>query len=347
MDAQKIFTLVVVIGLLAISITSLSDTASEFAAVAPAAFEVELTPQAYLPVVRGGVKVWQLFSPDSPWNVPIGPDPAIDPNSDAMIATLETSGGGGFWINLDDWTIPVYYADAHTPIYDVPCDNAWEVCGAGFGEDIPIPDDAMPDPADDAHMVVVDLYRDLSWDMFRARPRDGGWVVEWGYLFDLEGDGVQPEGIGSARASGFPLLAGLIRWEEIQRGYIDHALVIAYDAPRPGVYVYPASTAYDAYGDEHGIPMGGRLQLDPTIDVETLELSEAAKIIARALQEYGAYVGDFAANSLVLYGEGLYGKPDQSWAGVLAEDDLIGEISWESFRVLELPPIKTAAYFEE
>lgn len=347
MDAQKVFALVVVTGLLIMSITSLSDTASEFAAFDPAVFEVELTPQAYLPIVRGGVKVWQPFSPDSPWNVPIGPDPAIDPNSDTMIATLEASGGGGFWINLGDWTIPVYYADAHTPTYDVPCDNAWEVCGAGFGEDVPIPNGATPDPADDAHMAVVNISRSLSWDMFRAKQQDGGWVVEWGYLFDLDGDGVQPDGIGSARASGFPLLAGLIRLEEIQRGYIDHALVMAYDAPRPGVYVYPASTAFDAHGDEHGIPMGGRLQLDPAIDVEALELSEAAKVIARALQEYGVYVGDYAANSLVLYGEGLYGKPDQSWDGVLDENDLLGGISWTSFRVLELPPVKTALYFEE
>mgnify|MGYP006291703015 CR=1 FL=1 len=264
----------------------------------------------YLPLVRGNRGGWRPFSDDSPWNVPIGPDPAIDPNSDAMIASLEPSANeGGFWVNLEEWTIPVYYADDGTPVYDVPCDNDWEVCGSGFGSDVPIPYGAMPDSSSDAHMAVVDLSRDLSWDMFRARPYDGGWVVEWGYLFDLTSDGVHPDGIGSARAAGFPLLAGLIRMEEIQRGYIDHALVMAYETPRSGVYVYPASTVYGASGDENTIPMGGRLQLDPTIDVEALELSDAAKVVARALQEYGVYLVDYAG-SLVLYGEVLYGKPE-------------------------------------
>ncbi len=293
----------------------------------------------YLPLVRGRRGGWRPFSDDSPWNVPIGSNPAIDPNSDAMIASLEASAnGGGFWINLEEWTIPVYHADDDTPVYDVPCDNDWEVCGPSFGSDVPIPYGAMPDPSSDGHMAVVDLSRDLSWDMFRARQYDWAWVVEWGYLFDLTSDGVHPDGIGSARAAGFPLLAGLVRMEEIQRGYINHALVMAYETPRSGVYVYPASTVYGASGDENSIPMGGRLQLDPTIDVEALELSDAAKVIARALQEYGVYLGDYAG-SLVLYGEGLYGKPGQSWEGILEEDDLTA-IPWYDFRVLELPPLK-------
>jgi hypothetical protein len=333
MRSSRILFVVLACGVILSVLLILSRHAS------PITTEATLTPRVYLPIVYGGQETWRPFSVSSPWNTPIGSNPAVDPNSDAMIATLgPSSTHGGFWINILEWTIPVYYADANTPTYDVPCDNSWNACGSGFGQNVPIPDGAMPDPNQDAHMAVLDLSRNLSWDMFRARWQGDGWVVEWGYLFDLDSDGVQPDGTASARASGFPLLAGLIRLEEIQRGRIDHALVMAYDSPRDGVYVHPASTAFDAQGDENAIPMGGRIQLDPLLDLNSLDLSPAARVVARALQEYGAYVGDYAG-SLVLYAEGLYGKPDQSWSGVLEEDDL-AIIPWQSFRVLKLPPLK-------
>ena len=297
-----------------------------------------LTPMAYLPIVYKAWP-WRPFAASSPWNTPLGPSPAIDPNSNTMITTLShSSSGGRFYINIDGWTIPVYYADASTPAYTVPCINEWGACGPGFGGDVPIPSGAQADPEDDGHMAVVDLSRNLSWDMWRAVQVSSSWQVSMGCVFDLTSTGVQTDGIGSARGSGFPLLAGLIRLEEVQRGYINHALVMAYDYPRADAYVYPASMT-DGKGGANAIPEGGRIQLDPTLDLDTLSLSPAAKVIARALQEYGAYVGD-NSGGIALYAEGLYGKPGQTWAGVLAYDDLAA-IPWQRFRVLELPPLKT------
>ena len=40
------------------------------------------------------------------------------------------------------------------------------------------------------------------------------------------------------------------------------------------------------------IPEGARIQLDPTVDVESLDATPAVKMIAKALQTYGAYCGD-------------------------------------------------------
>ncbi len=300
--------------------------------------QATLTPRAYLPIVHQAWP-WRPFGATSPWNTLIGPNPEVDPNSNAMIATLSySSSGGHFYINIDGWTIPVYYADASTPTYTVPCINEWGVCGPGFGQDVPIPNGAKADPEDDGHMTIVNLSRNLSWDMWRAVQISSSWQVSMGCVFDLTGTGVQTDGIGSARGSGFPLLAGLIRLEEVQRGYINHALVMAYDYPRSSVYAYPASMT-DGKGGVDAIPEGGRIQLDPTLDLDTLSLSPAAKVIARALQEYGAYVGD-NGGGIALYAEGLYGKPDQTWAGVLAYDDLVA-IPWQRFRVLKLPPLKT------
>jgi hypothetical protein len=249
---------------------------------------------------------------------------------------------GHFGINYNAWTIPIYIADNKTPTYNVPCINSWGGdCGIGYGENVPIPNDAMPDPMDDHHMVVVDLHRQKSWDMWGVHQVEGGWETGSGFVFDLTGIGVQPDGIGSTRASGFPLLAGLIRLDEIQYGYMDHALVMAYDSPRSNMYVYPASMSVDR-GSPNAIPEGGRIQLDPKANLDLFVLSPAGKVIARALQEYGAYLGD-AADGIVLYAEGLYGKRPLTWDGILNGDD-IASIPLEYFRVLKLPPIKKNAW---
>ena len=107
-----------------------------------------------------------------------------------------------------------------------------------------------------------------------------------------------------ARASGFPLIAGLIRPEEIEAGRIEHALVFAYQRGRSELFS-PASkaqaTTYEM-NNRIGIPMGEGIQLDPSINVDTLHLNPACKIIAKALQEYGAFNGDYAGVT-VLYAD--------------------------------------------
>jgi hypothetical protein len=84
--------------------------------------------------------------------------------------------------------------------------------------------------------------------------------------------------------------------------------------------------------------MGGRIQLDPAWDVEHSGLSAAGKIIARALQEYGAYCGDYAGAN-VLYAEN---SPEavRAWADVLQSGDLEAVFNPEMirghFRVLDM-----------
>jgi hypothetical protein len=174
----------------------------------------------------------------------------------------------------------------------------------------------------------------------------GSWTCGLGANIELAGTGVRPIAEGNptwytshgARACGFPLVAGLIRVEEIQAGVIEHALVIAYPHIRAGLYRPPASTAQARVGDDavkwRGVPCGGRIQLDPSLDLDSLGLSASGRTIARALQVYGAYVGDYSG-AISLYAEN---SPEAQaiWAADLLDSyellDLI-DLSW--FRALE------------
>ena len=298
--------------------------------------------------------VWRPFSADSPWNQRIAANAPGDRDSATMIADLASR--GPLHVNIKDWSIPVYFIDAdRTPRHDVG-DLRPGIYGAGFEfpRSIPIPAGAVASPPigedSDNHLCIIDRAQHLEWGMWAARQdRTGSWFTGLGAVTDLSGTGVAPPWFAvpreldaaRARASGFPLIAGLILGAEIKAGRIDHALVFAYDHCRTGLFIPPASTAQvKVPGTENsrGIPMGGRIQLDPAWDVEHSGLSVAGKIIARALQEYGAYCGDYAGAN-VLYAEN---SPEavRSWEGVLQPGDLEAvfnpEMIRRHFRVLEM-----------
>ena len=283
---------------------------------------------------HGPAAAWRPFSEDSPWNQRIPAGAASDPASAALIADFASR--GPLHINIKDWSIPVYFVDAdHTPCHDV-ADSRPGAYGKGFEfpRHIPIPDDAIasPPPGGDNHLCIIDRTRHLEWGMWWARQdTEGKWSTGLGSVTDLSGTGVAAPWFAvrreldsaRARASGFPLIAGLILVDEIKAARIDHALVFAYDRCRTGFFIPPASTAQvtvPGTKNSFGIPMGGRIQLDPGWDVERSGLSASGKIIARALQEYGAYCGDYA-DSNVLFADNSPGAL-RSWAGALRPEEL-------------------------
>ena len=211
---------------------------------------------------------------------------------------------------------------------------------------MPLPPRAQPDPQTDHQILAVDKQRGIEWGCWDASVNGGTGHAGLCATADLTGSGVRPladvaspwTDAHGARACGFPLVAGLIRPEEIAAGHIRHALVVAYPHIRAGIYTPPASTAQARVGDNsigtRGIPCGGRIQLDPAFDVDASGASAAGKVIMRALQEYGAYVGDYSG-ALDLYADNA---PDSlgAWNGVLDTGTLNGVLDLSRLRVLQL-----------
>ncbi len=298
-----------------------------------------------------GSLTWRPFSSDSPWNTRIPPNPELEPDSAGLIEDFMYSSPWGVHldVNIQGYSIPLYWADISTPIYQVFS----EVGGLGWiGIDgmratgpMPIPNGATPDPESDHSMLVVDRLLNMEWGCWNIVNASGQWRAGLCAISDLNGTGVrvpitlaQPWYIANgARACGFPLVAGLIRTEEIQAGLIEHALVVAYPHIRAGWFTPPASTGQGRVGDTaistRGIPCGGRIQFDPSVDVNTLGLTDSGKTIVKALQDYGAYVGDFSG-ALSLYADN---SPDAQayWGtGVLTGSEV--DVDLSMFRVLRI-----------
>ena len=219
--------------------------------------------------------------------------------------------------------------------------------GPGFGDDVPIPDKALPDPEVDAHFAIVDRENNMAWDMWGFRTRaDGSFESNTGMKYRLDGDGAfktesfeikNGESVhfhGPSRAAGVPAIAGLIMYDEVMSGKIGHKLAIATRFAAFQEFVYPASWT-DGY-TKGGIPEGAVIQLDPNLDLSIFELTDGELVVAKALQEFGAVVVDVAQGT-PLYAEGLWGHPDKSWKGILHEwDKGICTIPIENYRILKV-----------
>lgn len=241
------------------------------------------------------------WAASSPWNTPVG-QTGTHPSSGQWIQALYNA-SGGVNVNQGSWCPTVYYTDASTPRQRVQLDNGWSM------DDVPIPPNVKPSGDSDAHLCIRDNARGREYNFFAWRGTPGAWGAHAGVVFRTDGSGWWDgtysagglSGPWAARASGASLGGGLIRISEAQAGVIPHALSCC--APK-GV-IGPAGTVArtsDGSGGSSAMPMGSRLQLDPTVDIATLGLQPGEEMIARALQTYGAYVTD-SSSVLAFYAE--------------------------------------------
>jgi hypothetical protein len=293
--------------------------------------------------------VWRPFDSSSPWNTPIATDARLAPDSTALVADLARSSKWPFFtINIEPYGIPVYWVDERTPRQRV---TVTTVGGQGFEKglaDVPIPADATPASGTDKHLCIVDKAKHLEWGFWEAEKKPGGWTCSVCATADLAGSGVRPPAVREpwwmghgARACGFPLVAGLVTVDELDAGSIEHALVIAYPHIRSRYYMAPASTAQGTTADarpDRGIPCGGRVQLDPALDLDGLRLSRSGRAIAKALQTYGAYVADFSG-AVSLYAEASPAARARYQSGLLDTYEVREQISLEKLRVLAFGPL--------
>lgn len=274
------------------------------------------------------------FAIDSPWRQPIPPNPPVDPNSTAMIGFAQSD--RALYANLVEFGIPIYRVSPDMPAYAVTCtEEAWGVCPFA-GWPVLIPPDAKPNSGSDGVMITVDLASSTIFEFWRAAKDDNQhWSAQWGAVNSLRGSGWGGTGTGA----GASRLGGVIRIAEIAAGDIPHALALqtnnACTTFRP-----PALKADGTSSRADCIPEGALLQLDPTLDLSTLDLTRGELAVARAMQRYGGYVVDAGGAPLSVSFEldtsapaGALGEVYEA-AGFRWDYDPMEHVPWEKLRVL-------------
>ena len=223
------------------------------------------------------------------WSDPIPSSATTDPGSPAMVSAIrEAAASQGFLITAQKWSTPVYHINGNAQRQTVKLTAGWAPRRLLSG--VPIPADAAPSPDSDAHLAIIDDASGCEYDFWQAtRASDGSWSAGWANATSTASTGWYPY---SATGSGDALSAGLITPEDMASGSIDHALKFAFPYTKAGGPVLPAVASDGTYTNAGAIPEGAHLQLDPSLDLSTLNLTPWQKVVARSLQTYGMYLTD-------------------------------------------------------
>jgi PKD repeat protein len=223
------------------------------------------------------------FASTSPWNTAIGSGATFESATGARTASLFTAKPV---INRQEWSVATERATTSDPIATLTAVRNKTTY------QIRIPRDTVTTAGLDKHVTVVQPDGVTAYDMFKmTKISDTQWTAEYVIVVDLRESGI----FKGVRASGAPGFAGLIREHEVANKVIPHALAIAVpgEVLKQG-FVWPANredgdsaTSYTGQ-----VPMGTLFAIPSTVNVETMALSPEGKALARALQNYGAYVVD-------------------------------------------------------
>lgn len=193
----------------------------------------------------------------------------------------------------------------------------------------------------DRHMLIVDADRNYLYELYNVyyNPTQRKWYAGSGAFFDMNTNNRRPDTWTSADAAGLAILPGLIRHDEVYDpnvSDIGHAFRVTVRSTNG--YVYPAS--HRAGTTSGALPMGARLRLNASVDVNQRTADPNARKIFRAMQKYGLIVAD---NGSDMYITGTY---DTRWDnGIL--NPAFAALTANDFEVIQLgynnTPAQTAA----
>ncbi len=141
----------------------------------------------------------------------------------------------------------------------------------------------------DRHALVVDPVQRMLYEFYQARKTDAGWVAAQASVFDLKTNQLRPADWTSADAAGLPIFPAVVRFDELQRGMVEHALRVTVKRTRKA-YVYPARHYASRWTDEDLPRMGERLRLKVNYDISAF--SPPVQAILKGLKKYGMFVAD-------------------------------------------------------
>lgn len=164
------------------------------------------------------------------------------------------------------------------------------------------------DAGGDRHAVVVDARTCTLYETYDTRLTASGWTAGSGAVWKLRSNKLRHKGWTSADAAGLPILPGLLRYDEVERGRVDHAIRFTTDVTDRR-FLWPARHQAGRVSDQSYPPMGARFRLKKSFS--TKGFSRDAKVVLKAMKRYGLVLAD---NGSPWY---FQGTADNRWNGKL------------------------------
>jgi hypothetical protein len=276
------------------------------------------------------------FPSNNLWNTNISSAP-VDPNSANYIdyigagVTLHPDFGAGLY-DGQSMGIPYQIEAGTQPLVPV---KITEYASESDPGPMPIPANALiegyPRPGNgDRHVLVLDQGGCWLYELYYAHLKDGNWYAGSTAIWDMTINEQRPYTWTSADAAGLPVFVGLVRFDEVAAGAINHAVRFTLPVTQEA-FTPPASHWASSTTDANAPPMGMRMRLKAGFDISGF--SAANQVILTALQQYGMILAD---NGSAIY---ITGMPDGHWNN----NDLgaLKSITASDFDVVQVDPLYT------
>ncbi len=184
----------------------------------------------------------------------------------------------------------------------------------------------------DMHAIVVDAGACRLYETWDTRTSGGKWYAGSGATWDLTSDALRPAGWTSADAAGLPIMPGLLRWDEVVAGNVDHAIRFTTNVTSTS-YLWPArhqagSTSSSAYP-----PMGAWFRLKA--GYSTAGLSPQTVVIIDAMKKHGLVLAD---NGSPWY---FQGTADNAWPDTVISQ--LKSIPASAFEAVDVSALRVSA----
>jgi hypothetical protein len=242
------------------------------------------------------------------WNAPVSQLP-VAANSATLVntigatVTLHPDFGSGTWdggpIGIPFITVPgtqtkypatfQYASESDPGPYAVPLTAPIEGGSASTG---------------DRHAIAIDTDNCILYELWSAYPQTASWQAGSGAIFNLKSNTLRPSGWTSADAAGLPIFPGLVKYDEVAAGVIQHAIRLT--VPQTlNSFVWPARHYASSLTGSQYPAMGQRFRLRASFDISGFPAD--VQVILVALKTYGMFVAD---NGSAWY---ISGAPDARW----------------------------------
>jgi hypothetical protein len=281
------------------------------------------------------------FGDDNLWNQDISAA-AVDANSDAIInfigpaVGMHADFGSGEYQGSNIGIPYSVVSGTQTPV---------NINFTAYGSEsdpgpMPVPGNASiegdPNPGNgDRHVLVLDNSNCFLYELYNAVPNgDGSWNAGSAAVWDLLSDAnaQRPWTWTSADAAGLPIFPGLVRYDEVAAGQIQHAIRFTLPDSRAAALL-PATHWAATSSNAIAPPMGMKLRLKANYNISGFSTNVQA--ILSAMKKYGLVMAD---NGSALY---ISGAPDSRWDN----DDLhnLGQVPASAFEVVQMNTVYTAS----
>lgn len=242
-----------------------------------------------------------IFPSNNVWNTRVDTLP-VNPNSGAWVSTIGSSSP----IHPDFGSasnngIPYNVVNSSQKAVTVSFTYADESDPGPY----PIPTNPVIEGGSDHHILLVDTANCTDYELYSASQNgNGSWSAGSGAIFPLTSNQLRPAGWTSADAAGLPILPGLVKYDEVAAGVINHA--IRFTAPAiANSYIWPARHEASYYSGTQYPPMGARFRLKASVNISSFPAP--VQVILTAMKKYGIILADSGAPWFIS------GAPDSRW----------------------------------